>query len=521
MIKRTIIPGPPGTGKTYRLVNTYLKDEIEKYKTPLKKVGFFTFSKDATRISVSRATKLFTKIDHEEDLKYFCTLHALGTRECGIDTKTQLLNGKKWEGFKNYVGGVANKLNFETYATEDGSIKYGNDYIKLINLSRYRQISLENQYALQEHLQDISYFTLEYLNRRLVYYKKANGMFEFVDMISEFIKKKKCPQFDAVFLDEAQDLNNLQWEMFHYIESNAKRSYIAGDDDQAIMGFQGANPTHFIRLHKEENTTIDKSLVKSRRVPRQVLKLAKQILDKLPLNERVPKQWEARDFEGTVNWVSNFEQIDYSEGKWMLMTRTNNMLEPLKDFFEDKGYYYGSKKGNNLVNKDLLQAIDTWKKLNKGQLMPAKLAQKMYTFMTVKSGNLKRNFGSGISLKNVAEDLVNIQDLRNQHGLLATGGWQQALDKINDKKRNFIIAMEKNGENISPEAKPRIRLSTIHGAKGDERQNTVLMLDIDYNSFNAYQKDPSPEHRLFFVGITRTFENLYIVNQSGEYGYQI
>ena len=38
MIKRTIIPGPPGTGKTYRLVNTYLKEEVEKYKTPLKKI---------------------------------------------------------------------------------------------------------------------------------------------------------------------------------------------------------------------------------------------------------------------------------------------------------------------------------------------------------------------------------------------------------------------------------------------------------------------------------------------------
>jgi len=340
-------------------------------------------------------------------------------------------------------------------------------------------------------------------------------------MISLFIKNKKCPQFDAVFLDEAQDLNNLQWEMFHYIESNAKRSYIAGDDDQAIMGFQGANPTHFIRLHKNENTTVDTSLIKSRRVPRQVLKLAKQILDKIPLNERVSKQWKPRDFEGTVNWVSNFEQIDYSKGKWMLMTRTNKMLEPLKDFFEDKGYYYGSKKGNNLVNKDLLQAVDTWRKLNKGQLLPAKLAQKMYTFMTVKRGNLKRNFGSGISLKNVIEDLVNIEDLRNEHGLLATSNWEQALDKINEKKRNFIIAMEKNGEDISPEAKPRIKLSTIHGAKGDERQNTVLMLDIDYNSFNAYQKDPNPEHRLFFVGITRTFENLYIVNQSGEFGYQI
>ena len=111
----------------------------------------------------------------------------------------------------------------------------------------------------------------------------------------------------------------------------------------------------------------------------------KQILDKIPLNERVPKQWKPRDFEGTVNWVSNFEQIDYSKGKWMLMTRTNKMLEPLKDFFEDKGYYYESKKGNNLVNKDLLQAIDTWKKLSTNQLIPAKLAQKISKEM------LKRN----------------------------------------------------------------------------------------------------------------------------------
>ena len=277
MIKRTIIPGPPGTGKTYRLVNTYLKDEVEKYKTPLKKIGFFTFSKNATNISIGRVTKLFSKIDYDEDLKYFCTLHALGTRECGIDTKTQLLKGKKWDSFKTYVGGIAANLNFETYATEDGNMIYGNDYIKLINLAKCRKISLENQYGLQEHLQDISYSNLDYLNRCLIKFKQQTGMFEFIDMISLFIKNEKCPQFDAVFLDEAQDLNNLQWEMFHYIESNAKRSYIAGDDDQAIMGFQGANPTHFIRLHKDENTTIDKSLVKSRRVPRRVLQLAKRI----------------------------------------------------------------------------------------------------------------------------------------------------------------------------------------------------------------------------------------------------
>ena len=520
MTQRIIIPGPPGTGKTYRLINKYLKEEVNNYKTPLKRIGFFTFSRNAYEVAKRRAVKFFPKADWDEDLKYFSTLHAIGKNECGLETKTHLLDGKNWEGFKNYDT-FAGTLNFNTYAKEDGSMIYGNDYYKLISLARCRKISLENQYRLQEHLQDISLRDLDYLNRCLIKYKKETGMFEFSDMISEFIEKKKCPQFDAVFLDEAQDLNNLQWEMFHYIESNSKRSYIAGDDDQAIMGFQGANPTHFIRLHKDKDTTVDKSLVKSRRVPRKVLKLAKQILDKIPSDKRVSKQWTPRDFEGTVTWVSNYEHIDYNKGQWMIMTRTNKMLEPLKDFFEDKGFYYGSKKGNTLVNKELLQAIDTWKKLNEGQLIPARLVKKIYNFMSVKGKSLKRNYGSGTSLDAVIEDVINIEDLRNEHGLLAAGSWEQALDKITDKKRNFILAMEKNGENISPDVDPRIKLSTIHGAKGDERQNTVLMLDIDYNSFNAYQKDPNPEHRLFFVGITRTFENLYIVNPAGEYGYQI
>jgi broad-specificity NMP kinase len=36
-MKRIIIPGPPGTGKTYHLTNHYLRKELEEYKTSPKK----------------------------------------------------------------------------------------------------------------------------------------------------------------------------------------------------------------------------------------------------------------------------------------------------------------------------------------------------------------------------------------------------------------------------------------------------------------------------------------------------
>ena len=49
MAKRIIIPGPPGTGKTYRLLNHYMKKEISENKTDPKKMIYITFSKAAAR----------------------------------------------------------------------------------------------------------------------------------------------------------------------------------------------------------------------------------------------------------------------------------------------------------------------------------------------------------------------------------------------------------------------------------------------------------------------------------------
>ena len=37
---RTIIPGPPGTGKTHRLIHTHLRHELLDLKTDSKKIAF-------------------------------------------------------------------------------------------------------------------------------------------------------------------------------------------------------------------------------------------------------------------------------------------------------------------------------------------------------------------------------------------------------------------------------------------------------------------------------------------------
>ena len=44
--------------------------------------------------------------------------------------------------------------------------------------------------------------------------------------------------------------------------------------------------------------------------------------------------------------------------------------------------------------------------------------------------------------------------------------------------------INKNGEDLSKE--PRIKISTIHGVKGNERDNVILLTDLSNVTYNKY-----------------------------------
>jgi superfamily I DNA/RNA helicase len=93
-------------------------------------------------------------------------------------------------------------------------------------------------------------------------------------------------------------------------------------------------------------------------------------------------------------------------------------------------------------------------------------------------------------------------------GLLATKDmpWFDALDKIPANDKIYITALLRRGEKFN--AVPRIKLSTIHGTKGGEAQNVVILTDLT----RAAQDTPGDDlHRVFYVGVTRAMENLFIV----------
>ena len=114
----------------------------------------------------------------------------------------------------------------------------------------------------------------------------------------------------------------------------------------------------------------------------------------------------------------------------------------------------------------------------------------------------------------------SLSDCKNKFGLRTDSVWYESLNQAPWRKVEYIRNMRSNGEQLNKA--PRILLSTIHGVKGGEAQNVVLLTDLSLNTQKGYERNPDDESRLFYVGATRTKEHLHIIEPKDIYkSYQI
>ena len=114
------------------------------------------------------------------------------------------------------------------------------------------------------------------------------------------------------------------------------------------------------------------------------------------------------------------------------------------------------------------------------------------------------------------QDLFSLSVLRQHFGLETPDvTWDMALDRMADEDRAYASALINRGVNIFQ--KPKIKLSTIHGAKGGEADNVVLFTDITAAAEASMEQDPDSMHRVFYVAVTRTRQNLYTIEPQNFY----
>jgi superfamily I DNA/RNA helicase len=398
MRNATIIFGPPGTGKTSRLLEI-LEQKLEKVEP--KDICFITFTRRGTAEAKSRAWKKFGFTP--EDMNLWRTIHSLAFRQMRMNP-SMMIQMSDYEEFGQYSNTHIQGTDPYEEAFIPG-LPTGNRMLFIENLSRLKEEPLKKTYE-DAGEDEVSWAEVEEVADKYKRFKKHKGIMDFTDVLERFSSDayiSKVEPMQYLIIDEAQDLSSLQWTIINKLSEKVKGElYVAGDDDQAIYEWAGAD------VHQFQSFPGDREVLgQSYRLPRTIRDIGNQIISEV--GSRHPKEFRPRAEDGTVNWIVDEEEVDLSTGTWLLLGRNDYHLRRYK------------------------QLCETW------QITPGK----------------------------------------------------------------------------------RVRVSTIHGAKGAEADNVLLTTDCSRRVWEGLAENPDPELRVWYVAVTRAKQNLFILRPRTKYYYDL
>ena len=507
---RRITYGPPGTGKTERLLKTieiFLRFGVEP-----EKIGYFTFSKNAAINGKERAASKVNKPINR--FPFFQTLHSFCFKQMGLD-QSRVMQPKHYHELGNDLD-IEIEGGYKQDQDHDGTLRYDNPYLQLIHKARALMLQpLEYYDKYESDDTEIKRNKLDIIFEGLNIYKEEKGMVDFDDMLERYVNgyfdketNRKIefvpPEFKVVFLDEAQDCSGMQWKLFNKIEERSEYRVVTGDDDQGIYKWNGADVDTFINLKGKRRT-----LKQSHRVPKEPFKVADRIIKRV--TNRVDKEYYPKEEDGLVKHCQTLHEINFTKGKWLVLATANYMLNDIGDVLDEKGLYWQRRKATPRV-KNIYEIIQKWDELKTGIPMHFNDCKKIFNKMN-------KNWDKKLFKAMVKDQFYSIDDLKEKYGLQTEADWQEALDELGDEDIKKITKLMKTGEDLT--RNPRISISTIHGVKGNERENVVVTTDLSNAAFIDYEKNPDDTHRLFYVACTRTEKNLFIMEPKRSKAYDI
>ena len=455
------IYGPPGTGKTHRLISR--ARAYVRIGTPLHKIGYFAFTRKAAKEAKERMP-----ID-DKKLEHFQTLHSFAYNTLGLEEEN-IMQPFHYEDLGKELG-IRVKYSDKYNEEETHYLTCNNPYFQLIGRAINRDVTIREEFDRNEHdRKEIRWGTLKHIHDNFLKYKNNYNLYDFNDIINNVLNK--VPNFDVVFIDEAQDLSPLQWKLYDKLKEKSKDVYLAGDDDQAIFAWAGADVKRFINEPAKERV-----LNKSKRISIEVQVQSGVVVDRI-LEIRKEKEYLPRPYEGECKHISNLGQVDLSKGKWLILTRTKNQLLELMKQVRKKNLYYQSNKGRSYKVR-LYKAAKLYTEWTKGKILDEKEEKECKDFMGNEHFNRKLN-------------------------------WYDVFVAASEKDIRYIRLMLENGEDLDQDA--RIFMSTIHAIKGGEQDNVILSLHQGSTIQKAIKRSVEKrdeEHRVWYVGITRARNNLY------------
>lgn len=463
-METSIILGPPGTGKTSQLMQIL---EYEMKTVEPNRIAFVSYTREGTYQGRDRAIEKF-KLE-KNDVLYFKTLHSIAYHSLGIKP-AQVLQQSDIKEFGAAINlKLKGRYSFDLANNDDKYIFF----IDLIRNNKEKAMTLINSLNIPK---------LDDTRLNFEAYKSQLGLIDFTDMLIRFVEEGKALPVDVAIIDEAQDLTTLQWEFVKIAFKDCKRIYIAGDDDQAIYQWSGADIDKFMGLQGERTI-----LHQSYRLPQTVHEFAEYILSRF--ENRIEKEFKATPEKGHVYSMNELEELTIKpDDSYLFLSRNTFYLNRFEEYLYNSGVVFDFMRKRS-VSTDDVEAINIYTAIQKGK-----------PFTPAQFHILKKYLPGGFN-----EEHIPLND------------WFTVLE-IPTEKKLYYRKLIKNKVDLKT---CNIKVNTIHSVKGAEADNVILLLNVSGAVYKNIQQNPDSEHRVFYVGATRARKNLYVLFPDQKYYYDV
>jgi DNA helicase-2/ATP-dependent DNA helicase PcrA len=399
--------------------------------------------------------------------------------------------------FKNTRNVNANKLR-DIVNTYDGEVQrnYATFLTKLVGLARQAGIGAgltpnvaSEWMALAEHHDlepDSDRGTVEAgveLAMELLADSNDSDEVDFDDLLYIAVKDGlTLPKFDFVFVDEAQDTNQIQRALIRKIMKPGTRLVAVGDPAQAIYGFRGAD-SNSLKLIADEFNCTQMPLTVSYRCPRAVVEHARQWVDHIEAAPGAP--------EGKVESLSGWTNKVFAAGDLVVCRTTKPLVSLAYKLIRDRiaCHVMGREIGQglkSLVNRMRAKGLDA-------------LVNKL-------SDWVNREVERAVA-KN---DPAKAETVRDKFSCI------MCIIEGLDEYSQTVPALLSVIDNLFNESNGGVKLSTIHKAKGLEAARVFWLNSSKCPApwvKQAWQMDQ--EENLCYVATTRAKSELILIEEEG------
>jgi DNA helicase-2/ATP-dependent DNA helicase PcrA len=379
-------------------------------------------------------------------------------------------------------------------------------------------------------------------------WKGQHGLVGFADMLERVKQRSLLPNVDYLVIDEFQDITTLQYDVYEEWRPHMERVLIAGDDDQVVYAWQGADPD----LLLDEDVTEDVVLPNSYRLPSRILNVVNQEVSHI--EKRQEKDLEPRKQGGTVEAVPRPSMLDLvrnvrstveesDEETVMVLFRARYQMFQFIDEFIGEGMPFQCLTDQRMWTDRLSQYVEAIEALDEDDPVTGLQARRLADMLADSA------FGTGerddlfdtLDEREEAADVDDIAEfdvepeLIRDHAPFVPDPRSAAdmLRKVTNFQERTVDAYF--GGDYRDMDRDRVRVGTIHSAKGREADHVFVATDLtekvveqiaatveqesrEVPGIDSFTKhtDPVPtltdnERRVFYVGMSRARERLVLL----------